>query len=307
MVESGKLPKWWDAYILRGSIFAPKFCFSQQFPIVYNNPMNEELTSIRPTSLMRALSKGLRDAYDHMGYVVFTTFLSFLITSLLLSLAVLVQRKTSGQLWVVLVVLGSFAAWLCAVGVFYYVNKAVFHQHPVLTDTWRGIKTLFRPAALLFIVDFIITLVFVGDVAFFLVLMGSKGSVFIIIGVLCGYLTLMWLMMAMYHLPLLIAQLSMESGPKPLVILRKSYLIMMDNPTFTVGLFLAIIAIAVLCVLPMLIGMTILFLGVAAFLLTHALRELFIKYGIVEEETDIAQEEPWSLPESWRKRDNQDS
>ena len=268
--------------------------------------MNDEQISPRSISLMRALSKGLRDAYDHMGYVVFTTFLSFLITSLLFSVAVLVQRKTSGPLWILLAILGAFAAWLCAVGVFYYVNKAVFHQHPVFSDTWLGIKALFRPAALLFVVDFIITLVLLGDVAFFLGLMSSKGSIFIIIGVLCGYLTLIWLMMAMYHLPLLIAQLSMESGPRPFVILRKSYLIMMDNPTFTVGLFLAIIAIAVLCVLPMLIGMTILFLGVAAFLLTHALRELFIKYEIVEEEPDIAQkEEPWSLPESWRKRDSE--
>ena len=266
--------------------------------------MNDEQTTPHPISLFTALRKGFRDAYEHMGYVVFTTFLSFLITSAVFSLAVLAQRYVSNLAGALLVIPAILAAWFCAVGVFYYANKSVFHEHPTLADTWKGIKTLFAPALALFIVDFIITLVLLGDVIFFLRFLGPKGnSLFVIIGVLCGYLSLMWLMMAMYHLPLLIAQLSMESGPKPLVILRKSYLIMVDNPTFTVGLFLAIIAIAVLCVIPMLIGIAILFLGVAAFLLTHALRELFIKYGMVEEEPDIAEEKPWSLPESWRKRD----
>lgn len=269
--------------------------------------MNDEQTAPRPISLFKALRKGFRDAYEHMGYVVFTTLLSFIITSAVFSLAVITQRYVSNLAGALFVILAMLAAWLCAVGVFYYVNKSVFNEHPTPADTWIGTKKLFAPALALFAVDFIITFILLGDVVFFLRFLGPGGNTFfVIIGVLCGYLMLMWLMMAMYHLPLLIAQLSMESGPKPLVILRKSYLIMADNPTFTVGLFLVIIAIAVLCVIPMLIGVAILFLGVAAFLLTHALRELFIKYGMVEEEPEIVEEEPWSLPESWRKRGQQD-
>jgi hypothetical protein len=96
--------------------------------------------------------------------------------------------------------------------------------------------------------------------------------------------------MAIYQLPLLVVQLSTESGMGVGVILRKSFLLMADNPGFTLGLFLVIIAFAVLCAIPMFVGFAVLFFGASAFLVTHALRELFIRYGIIEAEPEAADE-----------------
>lgn len=257
--------------------------------------VGEQDASTRPTSLARALRNGFRGAYDHLGYVVLTTFATFVAASALFSIGVLIVRSTRpGMGGIVLFFPAMFAAYLSAVGVFYYSGKVVHHEHPVPTDTFVGIKRLFRPALWLFAVDVVITLVLLADTMFFLGMFGAKGgAVMVALAVLCAYLVLVWLMMAMYHMPLLVAQMGMESGAGVRVILRKSFLLMADNPGFTLGLFLAIIALAVLCALPALIGMAVFYQGAAAFILTHALRELFIKYGIVHEEPESVDDNNW--------------
>jgi hypothetical protein len=184
-----------------------------------------------------------------------------------------------------------FVAYLCAVGVYCFVGMAVYRKHPVLPDTLIGIRRLIRPALKLFIVDTLVTAILAVDFIFFFIMIGSKRSLlFVIPAILIGYVAITWLMMMVYHLPLLVSQLLLESNTSIRVILRKSFLLMADNPGFTVGLFLVIIAFAALCVVPMLIGIAFLFLGASAFLITHALRELFVKYGIIEEEPEIVED-----------------
>lgn len=253
------------------------------------------------------IRRGFRDGYDNLGYVVFATLISFFLTAIACSVVAVVVRAAGKLLLPIQILLAmpvAFVVWLCAIAVYYYVNKTVFHQHPVWADMLTGIRKLFRPGLGLFAIDLIITLVLLGDAVFFLKMM--NGLPFTLMGILCAYLTLVWGMMAMYHLPLLVAQLDMESGPKPGVVLRKSFLLVADNPGFTVAVFLVIIAFAVLCALPAFIGMAVLFLGFSAFLLTHALRELFIRYGIVEDDPEVVDDGKWQLPESWRKRDGSD-
>jgi len=246
----------------------------------------------RRASLMRALRKGFRAAYDNLGYVVFVTFVAFAVTAALGGGAVKVVSVTKpGMGGIVLFLPGAFAAWLSAVGAFYYANKSVYHEHPSLADTWTGIRTLFVPALGLFALDLAVTTLLVGDTMFFLAAKASP--IFPVLGVGCGYLALVWSMMAMYHLPLLVAQLKMESGPRPFVVVRKSFLLMMGNPGFTVGLFVAIIALAVICAVPALIGTAVFYLGAAAYIVTHALRELFVRYGVVEEEPDVIEDKGW--------------
>ena len=270
--------------------------------------MNDDHAPPRPVSIGRAIRTGFRDAYDHMGYVVFATFVSFLCTAAVLSLVFVVLRSVPGipliaQLALMLPV--AFVGYICAVGVFYYAGKSADHEHPAVHDTLVGIKKLFVPALGLFVVDAFFMGVLGGDAVLFLAMFTPKGSaVFLALSILCAYLSIVSTMMAMYHLPLLVAQLEMESGPRTFVILRKSFLLMADNPGFTVVLFLVIIAFAVVCALLALVGMALLFLGVCAFLLTHALRELFTKYGILEEEPEIPEDKPWRLPDSWRRRDS---
>ena len=259
----------------------------------YNVRMSNDQTPPRArASLTSALRTGFRAVYDNLGYVVLVTFVVFLVTVALLAAAVwIVNAMKPGMGGVVLFLPGVFAAYLGAVGAFCHANRSVYHEGPSLADTWTGIKTLFRPALGLFVLDLAITALLAGDTIFFLTV--KSNPAFPLLGIACGYLTLAWLMMTMYHLPLLAAQLSMESGPRPFVVVRKSFLLMMDNPGFTVGLFLAIIALAVICAVPALVGTAVFYLGAAAFILTHALRELFVRYGIIEEEPEIVEDKGW--------------
>ncbi len=256
-------------------------------------PMSEDQTQPRGrASLGRALRKGFRAAYDNLGYVVFTSFVAFVATGSLFAGAVKVAGATKpGMGGIVLFLPAALVGWLAAIGAFYYANKSVYHQHPSLGETWAGVGKLFWSAIGLFALDLVVTALLLGDTVFFLSVRGN--TMLPMLGVACGYVALVWLMMAMYHLPLLVAQLGMESGPRPLVVVRKSFLLAVDNPGFTVGLFAAIIALAIVCAVPAFIGTAVFCLGAAAFVLTHALRELFVKYGIVQEEPDVVEDKGW--------------
>ncbi|MHB9037574.1 MAG: hypothetical protein ACYC64_12980 [Armatimonadota bacterium] len=253
--------------------------------------MNNDVSTPARARLSRALRKGVIDAYDHLGYVVVVTLATFALTSVVASLTALVVRSVGGAPNIVILALmlpALLLAYLGAVGVYYYVNKSVYREHPAVLETVVGIRLLFKPALTLFVIDFAITAVLAADIAFFLQLFSkSHNIVFAGLAILMGYVSIIWMIMFMYHLPLLIAQLSIESGTGARVILRKSFLLTADNPGFTVGLFLVIIAFAVLCAIPMFVGIAVLFLGASAFLITHALRELFVKYGIVEEDPEV--------------------
>lgn len=248
---------------------------------------------MRP-SLLRALRKGFVDSYDHMGYVVLVTFITFLLVAIVVGSAAFVWRSSSvlNIVKVLSILPALFVSYLCAVGVYYYAGMAVYFKHPVLLDTLAGIRKLINPALKLFVIDILVTAILSVDFVFFFIMVGSKHNmIFAVPAVLIGYATLTWLAMMIYHLPLLSSQFVMESNTSIKVILRKSFLLMADNPGFTLGLFLVIIAFAVLCVVPMLIGIAFLFLGASAFLITHALRELFVKYGIIEEEPEIVEDD----------------
>jgi len=261
--------------------------------------MTDEQTPSKPASLNKALKLGFRAAYDSLGYVVAASFAAFLITAIVLTLMGLLSANVK-QLHPAGMLLGLpalLAAWLGAVGIFYYAKKAIYHEAPAPADTLEGIRKLAGPAIALFVVDGLVSALLLGDLVFFLLAFRANGGLaFAALGIISAYIALMWFLMSLYHLPLLVAQLTMDSGPKVLVILRKSFLIAADNPGFTVGLFVAIIAFAVLCALPAMIGIALLFPGAAAFVLTCSLRELFIKYGIVEEEPEIVEDKPWKLP-----------
>jgi hypothetical protein len=260
--------------------------------------MTDGETTRKPASLNKALKLGFRGAYDSLGYVVGASFAAFIASAVVFTVMGLIGGRVrgAGPVGLVLIVPGLLAAWLCAVGIFYYVRKVIYHEHPAPADTWEGIRKLAVPAFALFVVDLLVTTLLVGDLAFFGLAFRAKGGVaFAALAIISAYIALMWLLMSLYHLPVMVAQLGMESGPRVKKILYKSFLLTADNPGFTVGLFVVIIAFATLCALPAMLGMALLFPGAAAFLLTYSLRELFIRYGVVEEEPEIVEDKPWKL------------
>lgn len=260
--------------------------------------MTEENTTLPPARLGRALAKGFRAAYDALGYVVAASFATFIVCGSLLAAASLLAKHTKSPAALLMLLPAMLVAWLAQVGMLCFARNVVYDGHATISDTWEGIGKLFWPAVTLFVVDLAITAVLFGDAAFFLAAFKARGSgMLAALGVLFVYLSLVWVMMAIYHLPVLVAQLEMESGPRVKVVLRKSMLLAMGNPGFTLGFFVVIIAFTAICALPALLGMAILFPGTAAFLLTTALRELFIKYGVVEPPPEVVEDKPWKLRE----------
>lgn len=267
--------------------------------LLYNIVMSNEQTTRPPAKLGRALKNGFVGIYDHLAYVVLATIAWFMISSTIYAAMAYLARLPKGVpsiMRFVILTPAVLVAYVCAVGVFYYAYKAASHDHPVVADTLVGIKKLFVPAVKLFVIDGAITCLLVLDCAFF-VSMISKGGVYLVMAVVSAYMLLLWGVLSLYHLPLLVAQVGLESGPKPGVIFKKSFLLALDNPSFTLGLFAVIIAVTVLCVVPKLVGVAVVYLGVVSFILVHALRELFAKYGIVEIESEPAEDDHWTLPE----------
>ena len=255
--------------------------------------MTDQETTRRPARLNKALRLGFRAAYDSLGYVVGASFAAFVISALALTLMAWIARRTDapGLIGLLLALPVMLIAWLSAVGIFYYARKSIYHEHPSIGDTWEGIKRLAAPALALFVIDLLLSVIVLGDLAFFALAFRAKGGIaFAALAVVSAYVSLMWLMMSLYHLPLL------TQGTRVKAVLTKSFLLAADNPGFTAGLFVVIIAFAVLCALPAAIGLVLLFIGAVAFVLTHALRELFIKYGVVEDESEEVDDKPWRLP-----------
>ncbi|MCX6345105.1 MAG: hypothetical protein NT018_08520 [Armatimonadetes bacterium] len=263
--------------------------------------MSNEEAADRKISLARALKNGFLSAYDHLGYVVCASLICSALSLAVYGLTVMSTGFLHGASRLLVFIPALLVAFICAAGVFYYANMAAFEKRPAVIDTLMGARKLLVPAIELFFVDGFITAVLLVSSAFFVSRMGT-GSLYLAAALLSAYLLLIWLIVAMYHLPLLAAQLDMESGPKPLVIMRKSFLLTIDNLCFTVCLFVVIIAIVMLCALPRFIGILAIFLGVISFVLNHALKELFKKYGILQPEAEPVKDEAWRLPESWRKR-----
>jgi hypothetical protein len=194
----------------------------------YNSAVNTLGQITIRASALRALKRGLQGAWDHLGFVLAVSLTISVSCVGLAAIGVYLARYWLSGVAVALSFLPALLfAWLGLVGVSHFAWMSVTGRHPQLAETFVGVGRLFWPAITLFVIDLATSVVLMGDAVFFLFV---KGNILLqTIGILVCYLGVVWLMMAMYHLPLLAAQLDMDSGPRPTVIIRKSYLLMADK------------------------------------------------------------------------------
>ena len=95
---------------------------------------------------------------------------------------------------------------------------------------------------------------------------------------------LLWGLSAVYHFPVLV-----EQRPGALKVLKRGVLLMLDNIAFTAGVFFVIILLTCFCTITLL-GLPLLYVGMASILQTRALRALFVKYELLEPEREYAPE-----------------
>ena len=102
------------------------------------------------------------------------------------------------------------------------------------------------------------------------------------LGILVIYGLILWVLSAIYHFPVLI-----EQRPSTLNILKRGFLLALDNVAFTLGVFFAIILLTCFCAAT-LVGLPLLLLGMVSILQTRALRALFVKYEMLPPEREYS-------------------
>ncbi len=148
-------------------------------------------------------------------------------------------------------------------------------------DFWR---VHLRAALGLATVQLVVSGVMLADAAFFL----TRSSLPLrMAGMLMVYLLLLWLMMQLWQWPFLIAE---EGGVLKAV--RKSGLLLLDNPFFTLGAFSVTMTAGALLLVSG-IGAVAALGGLGACFVVRTHRELLMKYGLVEDEPDIVEDDGW--------------
>lgn len=238
--------------------------------------------------LGHAFKRAAGDYYDRLGLTALASAL--MIAPLLIAAAAAnAAERLVGSLaaGLVLVAAGWFGAWFAWTANLLVAVRIAAYEDPgldALPDVFRtyGVGVL-KLAAL----DMAITGVMALDAGFFLM---GRSVPMQAAGIVTAYLLLLWLTTMLWHGPFLVRE-----NRRTAVILKKSALLLLDNPLFTAGAFFVTIAAgAVLAATG--IGAV---LAVGSFLAcfsVRAHRELLKKYEIVVDEPDVVEDRGWPAP-----------
>lgn len=225
----------------------------------------------------KTLKQGFIDAYDYLGLIVVSSclwFASVLLSVFLIHAAIsfsIVVGALAG------VTLYSLVVAPVTASVFYMCRNIAVREEPSVGNLITGLREFFAPSAGLAMAQVIVTTIICVNGWFYL----TRGGVLTVLGVLFVYLMLVWCMSGLYHYPLLV-----EQRASALKILKRGFLLSVDNPRFTSSLFFVIIVLTGVGMVTFL-GMPLLYAGVVGIIEMRALRALFVKYGLFEMEPTV--------------------
>ncbi len=232
-------------------------------------------------SLKLALRLGFRDVYDAIGIVLVASLLWSFLAGLgmlgvhsigrnlgaLLSPLAAQLLSTVGALFGLILTSGPLFG-----GINWYARKMALRREPEVFDLAWGFGSAFRRCLGLALIQAIGSVVLASNLWFYL----STGHVALaVIGSLFGYGLLLWMMMCAYQWPLLV-----EQDLAPWASVRKSALLILDNPGFSLGFGLVLLLTSALCWFTI-VGGVVLWAGTVSILATQAVRELLRKYGLL--------------------------
>jgi len=231
----------------------------------------------------KTLKKWLGDAYDYLGLVLVSSFVWFGVT--LGGLAVLTSIGLFKHPIALLAGAASLYVFLIApvtAGVYVLARKMVTRDDPSVMDIVLGFREFLVASWALGFAQVLVTLAIAVNAWFYL----SHGGIALkLLGVLAAYVLLLWALSATYHFPTMI-----EQRPGVLKILKRGFLLALDNLGFTCGVFFVIILLTCFCAVTLL-GLPLLYLGLVSILHTRALRALFVKYEVLPPEREPVPEE----------------
>lgn len=206
--------------------------------------------------------------YDHLFKLIFINLIWFL-----LMIAVLFVGYTGviNQWYLPLIVPLLFTGPFFLSGL-HITDKLILSEDTVIKDFFNGIINYFKRGLFAFIFTSVIYLICVIDLIFF-VQKGRENVIFLIIGILFIYLILFFSMMQIYFWGLL----TIQEEERLMVIIKRSFLLTMDNIIFIFLLLLFLIILTVVLTITG-VGLPLLSLVIIGLLICNGTRSTLKKY-----------------------------
>ncbi len=215
----------------------------------------------------RVLRKFFWDSYDNLGVMILGNLLWF------------------GLCLPIVTAPASTAA------LFSLTNHIAAGKKVSIKDFWDGFRKYFLRSVSLTLIYLLLLVMVESNIFLYRHLNQAGRVVFAFMGAVNLWLLLLFALIEIYSLPLIVKQ---DIGLKKA--LKRSALLALDNPFFTIVISIQILAIVFLSVLSG-VGMVLLLMSLVSLLLSRALRELFGKY---EEGKEEEKEEVRSLKKIFR-------
>lgn len=241
----------------------------QEDPVRGTRPTSNR-PRVRAADLLRpAFKRAIWETYDHIGLLVLANLLW-----ILLSIPVV-------------------TAPAAAAGLFHLARRLSRSEPIGLSSFFTGFRSHFWPAFKVGVAELAALLVLWVNIDFYSHLRGGATIPGMVLAAAMIWLAVLFALMHVHIFPMLAAG---ETSLRQL--LRKSLLLVLDNPAFTIGLALQSISLSVLCLVTG-AGLVLLSGSLSAVLLTSGHRSLLTKYS---DEPADPQEEPESrtLRDLWR-------
>lgn len=236
----------------------------------------------------RTIKRASGDVYDHIALVSIASAIWFTVVVPPTFVAILViGRKLGAPLaGLALLVWAVFIVGPALAGIFYLASNIVKREDPAVSDIITGSRLFLTASWKLAAAQLLIAALLATDVAIFFIRAGSP--LCLLLSVISLYALAVWVVISVYQWPLLV-----EQRQPTLKIIYRSFLLVADNPSFTCAIVFVIILLTILCAFPP--WMALLYMGACSVTATHALRELFKKYGIVEVRPDVVEDSAWHI------------
>jgi len=252
-----------------------------------SNPETDADAPYRP-SVVRTLRKSVADAWLYLALFVGVNVIWVVLLGLPLgALGRLALRPIVAIIGIAMTVL------TVAVGnaILFHVTNRIAHGDACARDLWRTVTDHFAASLAMLVIIAAIAALAIFNVHFYLRVLPAS-PLWRIIGIIWGYVVIMFALAMAYSYPLLVDQ-----GCGAWSAMRRSTLLFLDNPGYTLGLAGALLAwtfvviLPVLTAVPVLVGLSALVLcfieaGFVALVANNALLELTRKYETQERKQD---------------------
>lgn len=238
-----------------------------------------------PARLLPALRDGIRQTWDRLGLVMAVTATWTALLLIPLSVASLLPASVPlPARYAILLLVTALIGSVPTAGAFAVAQRIAERREAAYADFWReGFRHL-GPALRLSLIQQAGLALFAVNFWFYLAMGGMAGR---IASILCLYLFVFFLMMCLYHWPLLIAQ---ESGvfDEPdrrakrgaWAVLRRAFFLALGRPFYALGLLIALLLVSALLFATLALP-ALLWIGSIAMLATYATRALLVQYEVL--------------------------